>query len=111
MRRNIVPRRMRPARSSLCGLLGRDVIGSFEVRCGVDGGADRAYGVAGTALVDEESEPSEWGDPGHCVRRRAMIELHAGTMVGAISTACRARFGSGAPPTLRLPAQSAGLTR
>ena len=38
-------------------------------------GADPAHGVAGTALVDEEWEPNEWGDPGRCMRRRALIEL------------------------------------
>jgi hypothetical protein len=38
-------------------------------------GADPAHGVAGTALVDEEWEPDEWGDPGRCVRRRALVEL------------------------------------
>ncbi|WP_157476300.1 hypothetical protein [Lysobacter sp. Root690] len=38
-------------------------------------GADPAHGVVGTAVVDEEWEPDEWGDPGRCVRRRALVEL------------------------------------
>lgn len=37
-------------------------------------GADPAHGVPGTALVDEEWEPDDWGDPGRCVRRRALVE-------------------------------------
>lgn len=41
-------------------------------------GADAAHGVAGTALVDEEWEPDEWGDPGRCSRRRALVELRGG---------------------------------
>lgn len=36
---------------------------------------DPLRGVAGTALVDEEWEADEWGDPGRCVQRRALIEL------------------------------------
>lgn len=38
-------------------------------------GADPAHGIPGTALVYEEWEPDEWGDPGRCVRRRALVEL------------------------------------
>lgn len=38
-------------------------------------GADSAHAVAGSALVDEERESDELGDPGSCARRRALVEL------------------------------------
>jgi hypothetical protein len=44
-------------------------------------GVDPAHGVAGTALVDEEWEPDDQGDPGRCVRCRPCYS-YAVTIVG-----------------------------
>lgn len=34
-------------------------------------------GLSGVALVDEEWEPDDLGDPGRCLRRRALMELRS----------------------------------
>lgn len=55
-------------------------------------GGNPAHTVAGTALVDEEWEPDEWGDPGRCVRRRALV-MRRGEDGGCYLDRVRGRSG------------------